>query len=333
MEGVLKHRMVVLLMIGAKIHPSRQQRLTFRANYHFLLETRKDNRIGQLGCCLILFAIVNINIAEAIPGKLDGNFPVLPTSIGITLSYFCRNLADKELAQEGDRPRVSLKILIGEPATCTQENQEYQPGEAASPPTRPSILVVRAIPLILAIGVIRLKHAVIPSHPRGMFYAVYHDSSISKTNLRLARQPLDLESTPGYILYEMETELTIKQVAQQTGLSIDTLRYYERIGLLEPIGRAKNGHRRYTQHDIGWIDVLIHLRDTGMPRTQMVRFAQLRRQGSVTATERRIMLEQHQHFLEQRMQELEQHMAALQQKIARIKGIEALRDAASRSQE
>ncbi len=130
----------------------------------------------------------------------------------------------------------------------------------------------------------------------------------------------------------METGLTIQQVAQQTGLSIDTLRYYERIGLLEPVGRAKNGHRRYTQHDIAWIDLLIRLRDTDMPRAQMVRFVQLRRQGPATATERRIMLEQHQLSLEHHMQELEQHMAALQQKIARIKEIEALRDATSRSQ-
>ena len=127
----------------------------------------------------------------------------------------------------------------------------------------------------------------------------------------------------------METGLTIQQVAQQTGLSIDTLRYYERIGLLEPVGRAQNGHRRYTQHDLDWIDLLIRLRNTGMPRAQMVRFAQLRRQGSATLTERRLMLEQHQHSLQQHMQELEQHMAELQQKIARIKELEAQRDAAS----
>jgi DNA-binding transcriptional MerR regulator len=121
----------------------------------------------------------------------------------------------------------------------------------------------------------------------------------------------------------METGLTtIQQVAQQTGLSIDTLRYYERIGLLEPVGRAQNGHRRYTQHDLAWIDLLIRLRNTGMPRAQMVRFAELRRQGSATLTERRLMLEQHQHSLEQ-------HMATLQQKIARIKELEAQQDAAS----
>src|SRR5947209_18155860 len=127
----------------------------------------------------------------------------------------------------------------------------------------------------------------------------------------------------------METGLTIQQVAQQTGLSIDTLRYYERIGLLEPVGRAQNGHRRYTQHDLAWIDLLIGLRNTGMPRTQMVCFAQLRRQGSATLTERRLMLEQHQHSLEQHTQELEQHMAELPQKIARLKERGARRDAAS----
>jgi DNA-binding transcriptional MerR regulator len=126
----------------------------------------------------------------------------------------------------------------------------------------------------------------------------------------------------------METGLTIQQVAQQTGLSIDTLRYYERIGLLEPVGRAQNGHRRYTQHDLAWIDLLMRLRDTGMPRAQMVRFAELRRQGSATLTERRLMLEQHQHSLQQHMQELEQHMATLQHKIARLKELEAQQDPA-----
>ena len=80
----------------------------------------------------------------------------------------------------------------------------------------------------------------------------------------------------------METGLTIQQVAQQTGLSIDTLRYYERIRLIEPIRRVPNGHRRYTQEDIDWISLLMHLKETGMPLAQMVRFAQMRRQGPST---------------------------------------------------
>ncbi len=129
----------------------------------------------------------------------------------------------------------------------------------------------------------------------------------------------------------METEFSIQQVAELTGLTIDTLRYYERIGLLEPVSRASSGHRRYKQRDIDWIGLLINLRETGMPLTQMLRFAELRRQGDATATERLLLLEQHQHSLEQQMQKLEQHMMALQRKIAHKKAFLAQRDAASHS--
>jgi DNA-binding transcriptional MerR regulator len=121
----------------------------------------------------------------------------------------------------------------------------------------------------------------------------------------------------------MELVFSIQQVAEQTGLSIDTLRYYERIGLIEPVRRAANGHRRYGQHDIAWLQLLMRLRETGMPIAQMVRFAQLRRQGPATATERRLMLEEHQRTLQARMQRLELHMAALERKIARIREVEA----------
>jgi DNA-binding transcriptional MerR regulator len=129
----------------------------------------------------------------------------------------------------------------------------------------------------------------------------------------------------------MEAEFTIQQVAHQTGLSIDTLRYYERIELIEPIRRASSGHRRYSEQDIGWINLLIRLRKTGMPIARMVRFAQLRRQGLQTATERRILLEEHQAVLEQQMRELEQHMEALQYKITSYRAIEAQQQAASSS--
>src|SRR5579875_809345 len=111
----------------------------------------------------------------------------------------------------------------------------------------------------------------------------------------------------------METGLTIQQVAHQTGLSIDTLRYYERIELLEPVGRTESGHRRYTAQDLAWIDLLIRLRDTGMPLAQMMHFAHLRRQGDATFTERRLMLEQHQRALEARMRITEQHICVTTQ--------------------
>jgi DNA-binding transcriptional MerR regulator len=51
----------------------------------------------------------------------------------------------------------------------------------------------------------------------------------------------------------MEDTFTIQQVADATNLSVHTLRYYERVGLIHPIDRAENTHRRYTQDDIGLI--------------------------------------------------------------------------------
>ncbi len=117
----------------------------------------------------------------------------------------------------------------------------------------------------------------------------------------------------------MQTELSIQQVAQQTGLSIDTLRYYERIGLIDPVSRATNRHRRYTEDDLEWIFLLIWLRKTDMPLTQIIHYLQLRRQGPQTLTARRAILEEHQWNLEQRMQQIEQYMIVLQEKIEHLK--------------
>src|SRR5262249_9238897 len=126
----------------------------------------------------------------------------------------------------------------------------------------------------------------------------------------------------------METTFSIQQVAELTGLSIDTLRYYERIKLLEPVSRASSGHRRYSQRDLDWIGLLINLRETGMPLAEMHHFAELRRQGDATASERLRLLEHHQQALEQRMQQLQQRMAALQQKIAHKKAFLSQRNIA-----
>ena len=72
------------------------------------------------------------------------------------------------------------------------------------------------------------------------------------------------------------------QAAEQSGFSLDTLRYYERIGLLDDIGRAPSGHRRFREEDLEWLGVLRCLRDTGMPIAQMRRYAELARGGEPT---------------------------------------------------
>jgi len=69
----------------------------------------------------------------------------------------------------------------------------------------------------------------------------------------------------------MTTPLTIKQAAAACGLSVYTLRYYERIGLIDPVPRQVNRHRVYLAEDMRWIEFLLKLRTAGLPIQQMLR--------------------------------------------------------------
>ncbi|MBA2284656.1 MAG: MerR family transcriptional regulator [Ktedonobacteraceae bacterium] len=124
----------------------------------------------------------------------------------------------------------------------------------------------------------------------------------------------------------MEKDLTIQQVAHLTGLSEYTLRYYEREGLLDPVSRADNGHRRYAAHDLAWIDFLKRLRATGMPIQYMREFADLRRCGASSIHQRRLLLEAHRQAVQERMQDLARHVAAIDEKIRHYKELEIEHD-------
>jgi DNA-binding transcriptional MerR regulator len=120
----------------------------------------------------------------------------------------------------------------------------------------------------------------------------------------------------------VSTEMTIAEAAERSGLSAHTLRYYERIGLIHPVDRGTNGHRRYGRDDLEWLDLLIKLRTTGMPIRQMVEYAELVRQGPETAARRRAMLERHRAEITARMAELEDTAAVLDRKIAMYQEME-----------
>jgi len=109
--------------------------------------------------------------------------------------------------------------------------------------------------------------------------------------------------------------LTIEQVAERIGLSVHTLRYYERIGLLDPVGRAASGHRRYAAKDLAWLEFLTRLRATGMSIRQMQEFAALRRQGDTTIAERRVLLEAHQKMVQIHIEDLQRNLEAITRKI------------------
>jgi DNA-binding transcriptional MerR regulator len=114
---------------------------------------------------------------------------------------------------------------------------------------------------------------------------------------------------------EIENGMTIQQAARETGLSVHTLRYYERIGLISPVDRAPNGHRRYTEDDVGWIGFLNKLRATGMPIAKMKQYADLQRQDGDTLAERLALLEEHRREVKKRIQELERNLAVIEHKI------------------
>jgi DNA-binding transcriptional MerR regulator len=115
---------------------------------------------------------------------------------------------------------------------------------------------------------------------------------------------------------------TIQEIAERCGMTAHTLRYYERVGLIQPIGRARNGHRRYSETDAAWIDFLHCIRSTNMPIREMLRYAELREQGEATMEERRRILEEHQQEIASQIETLKKAHALLDHKIANYRQIE-----------
>lgn len=116
--------------------------------------------------------------------------------------------------------------------------------------------------------------------------------------------------------------LTIQEAAAATELSVHTLRYYERIGLLLPVGRAANGHRRYSQHDISLIKSLNKWRQTGMPLNDLQRYVRLLQEGDASAGERRQILEAHRKTVVNQLEELQATLTLIDYKIETYSTIE-----------
>lgn len=124
----------------------------------------------------------------------------------------------------------------------------------------------------------------------------------------------------------MENIFTIQQISKMTRLSVHTLRYYEKIGLLNEVNRDTNGYRRYSESDISWINFLIRLRATGMPVSEMKQFSDLRSQGDSTISSRRELLENHQKNVLKQIKELKDNFNKIEEKIEYYKGLEGKQD-------
>jgi DNA-binding transcriptional MerR regulator len=116
--------------------------------------------------------------------------------------------------------------------------------------------------------------------------------------------------------------ISIKEASVQTKLSLHTLRYYERIGLLPRIARDANGQRRYTAYDLGAISILLTLRATGMPIGVMQRFVLLLETGESAVPERLALLEAHQRAVRDNIRELETNLEVIEAKIGMYKNMQ-----------
>jgi DNA-binding transcriptional MerR regulator len=119
-----------------------------------------------------------------------------------------------------------------------------------------------------------------------------------------------------------DSGFTIRSMAERCGMTAHTLRYYERVGLIQPVGRARNGHRRYSEADGAWLNFLHCMRATNMPIREMQRYAAMREMGEETSEQRRKLLEDHQATIAAQIETLQNAHALLTHKIANYRKIE-----------
>lgn len=103
--------------------------------------------------------------------------------------------------------------------------------------------------------------------------------------------------------------------AERTGLSLDTLRYYEREGLIGPVDRSAGGRRRYSEDDLSWIGVVTCLRDAGLGIADLRRFTELLR-SEAGSDDRVAFLRRRRAELEERRRLTERAISVLDDKIA-----------------
>lgn len=116
---------------------------------------------------------------------------------------------------------------------------------------------------------------------------------------------------------------SIGEVAQTLGVSVDTLRYYEKAGLADAPGRDTGGRRRYTDAEAGWLQFLVRMRSTGMPIRLLHTYAAARALGDSSAGQRRQILAVHRAEVAARIAELTDSLALIDHKIDNYSRVEA----------
>lgn len=110
--------------------------------------------------------------------------------------------------------------------------------------------------------------------------------------------------------------MNIKQFSKRSGISIYTIRYYEKLGLLRYIQRNASGHRDFSNDDLTWVEFIKRLKDTAMPLKDIQVYAKLRHEGETTQQLRMDMLKHHAMQLEEKINSEKDNLQKLKLKIA-----------------
>lgn len=109
--------------------------------------------------------------------------------------------------------------------------------------------------------------------------------------------------------------MKISEVSEQSGLSVDTLRYYEKVGLLPPVNRTNGGVRDYTELDLRRVDFIKCMRTAGLPIETLIAYFALVEQGDETIQARKEILQEQRAQLLARMAQLQETLDLLNYKI------------------
>lgn len=109
--------------------------------------------------------------------------------------------------------------------------------------------------------------------------------------------------------------MSIAEVSRKYGLSIDTLRYYERMGLIPQVPRGKNGNREYGDEQCRWIEQIKYMRATGIPIKTLAGYVALCQQANSAGEKRQLLLQQRERILT-RIEELQLMLRQLEAAIA-----------------
>lgn len=140
------------------------------------------------------------------------------------------------------------------------------------------------------------------------------------------KKGIDLEFTPDLIIIQIERRdrerqvygnMTIREVSEKYEITQDTLRYYERMGMIPPVTRNASGIRDYTEEDLAWVGLAKCMRAAGLPVEAMAEYVRLTQQGDSTIRDRLQLLQEQREELLKKREQIDVMLNRLEQKIER----------------